>query len=58
METEIIDKLFLELSQVTKAETAKERDLKKAVCMLSAMVDSGESHSPASRAVVRSVLDA
>lgn len=27
METEIIDKLFLELSQITKAETFKERQL-------------------------------
>jgi hypothetical protein len=29
METEMIDKLFLELSQVTKAVTAKEADLSR-----------------------------
>lgn len=31
METEIIDKLFLELSQVTKAATKKELELKKLI---------------------------
>lgn len=31
METEVIDKLFLELSQVTKAKTARELALEKAL---------------------------
>lgn len=34
METETIDRLFLELSQVTSATTAKELDLKKAALRL------------------------
>ena len=33
METEIIDKLFLELSQATKAKTKRELELEKAICI-------------------------
>lgn len=40
IETEIIDKLFLELSQVTKATTKKEIKLIKAICW--ALGENGE----------------
>ena len=33
METEIIDKLFLELSQAIKAKTKRELELEKAICI-------------------------
>lgn len=58
METETIGKLFLELSQVTKATTPKELKLRKAVSLLNSMVESGERHSDTSRQIVREVLDA
>lgn len=39
METEIIDKLFLELSQVTKAKTKTEIELRKKVTALTELKD-------------------
>lgn len=56
METEIIDKLFLELSQFTRATTARELKLQKAVALLNSMVLSGENHSEVSREIVREAL--
>lgn len=49
---EIINKLFLELAQVTNATTPREARLQKAVALLSSMVESGESHSDESRRIV------
>lgn len=64
METETIDKLFLELSQVTTATTSKEKRLwrkvallQQAVGLLHSMVSSGESHSEKSEAVIQQAKD-
>ena len=56
METEILDKLYLEWSQFTKARTAREIKLRSAVALLNSMVLSGEDHSDVSRQAVEEAL--
>lgn len=52
-ETKYIDLLFLELSQFTKAKTARELKLEKAVALLNSMVNCGEKHSEVSIRIVK-----
>lgn len=56
MQTETIDKLYLELSQFTEARTAREIKLREAVALLNSMVEGGERHSETSRQVVKEAL--
>lgn len=57
MELEIINKLYLELSQVATAETKRERDLKRVIGMLDSMLQCGEQHSALSIKSMRDVMD-
>ena len=57
MDLEIINKLYLELSQVATAETKRERELKRVIGMLDSMLESGERHSALSRKAMREVMD-
>jgi len=57
METEILDKLFLELSQFTRAKTKREKCLFECVCLLNSMVESGEAHTPTSESKVKKAID-
>ena len=45
IETEVIDKLFLELSQITKAKTMKERELLRTIALLNSMIVGGEKEA-------------
>jgi hypothetical protein len=55
METETLDKLYLEWSQFTRARTAREISMLHAVRLLNSMVEKGERHTDSSR---KAVLDA
>jgi hypothetical protein len=57
METEILDKLYLEWSQFTNARTHRERKMFDCIRWLNSMIESGEKHTPASYKAVRDVLD-
>ena len=46
METELIEKLFLELSQFTKARTAKEIELRAALCRCKRLFDELDPDEP------------
>lgn len=56
-DTEVIDKLFLELSQFSTATTAKEKKLRDVVLMLDSMVRNKEPHTKDSRQLVKEVLE-
>ena len=57
MDLEIINKLYLELSQIATAETKRERELKRVIGMLDSMLQSGEQHSALSKKAMREVMD-
>lgn len=56
MQTETVDKLYLELSQFTEARTAREIKMREVISLLNSMVESGERHSETSRQMVKDAL--
>lgn len=56
MQTETIDRLYLELSQFTEARTAREIKMCEVISLLNSMVESGERHSETSRQMVKDAI--